>query len=185
MVLAPSMQYMACPRFHGYSVSEAGDVVSHRKRIRMHGVRGGSVEHIDPLYVRQLKPQPTLKGYLAVTIIVNGKQRRVGVHQLVADAFIGPCPPGLQVRHFDGVGSNNVPTNLKYGTALENAADRQRHGRYPSGSEHPNSKLTDEQVERLHALRATGAKVEDIAALFSVSKSTIESILYRKSYMSP
>ncbi len=42
------------------------------------------------------------------------------VHRLVAAAFIGPRPPGEQVNHKDGVGTNNRPQNLEYVTASEN-----------------------------------------------------------------
>jgi hypothetical protein len=53
------------------------------------------------------------------------------VHSLVAEAFIGPRPIGLEVRHLDGDSTNNAVDNLRYGTHAENMQDRVKHGRDP------------------------------------------------------
>lgn len=55
------------------------------------------------------------------------------VHRLVLETFVGPMPQGLQVRHLDGDPKNNHLVNLAYGSAKENAADRDRHGRTFNG----------------------------------------------------
>lgn len=44
------------------------------------------------------------------------------------ETFVGPPPPGLEVRHLDGVSHNNLLSNLVYGTHLENMRDRLIHG---------------------------------------------------------
>ena len=49
------------------------------------------------------------------------------VHQLVALAFHGPRPEGLETRHLDGNKLNNTPENLAYGTHAENMADASIH----------------------------------------------------------
>ncbi|WP_227026939.1 HNH endonuclease [Corallococcus soli] len=115
-------------------------------------------------------------------MVAPGRARPVGVHQLVADAFHGPCPVGQQVRHLDGDPTNNVPCNLAYGTALDNAADRTRHGRYASGAHHQNAKLTPADVADLLRRRAAGEKVKALAAYFRVSVPTVEAVIYGKSY---
>jgi hypothetical protein len=51
------------------------------------------------------------------------------VHPLVAAAFIGPRPDGMEIRHLDGERFNNAAVNLCYGTPSENARDRVNHGR--------------------------------------------------------
>lgn len=50
------------------------------------------------------------------------------VHQLVLLAFIGPPPIGQEVRHLNGVASDNRLENLAYGTKKENVDDSRRHG---------------------------------------------------------
>lgn len=51
------------------------------------------------------------------------------VHQIVMEAFVGPCPEGQLVRHLDGGFRNNHLSNLVYGTQAENMQDKQLHGR--------------------------------------------------------
>jgi hypothetical protein len=100
-----------------YEVSDGGEARSlPRVIIRSDGRR-------QPLRGRVLKPAVDRDGYQRVHI---GVKR--GVHQLVVEAFIGPCPPGLEIRHLDGNPANNALSNLRYGTRSENGMDRVRHG---------------------------------------------------------
>lgn len=64
-------------------------------------------------------------GYLVVRI-PNVKQELV--HRLVAAAFLGPCPLGMQVRHGDNTKHNNHIANLCYGTPRDNTQDAMRDG---------------------------------------------------------
>ena len=57
----------------------------------------------------------------------GGKAETHTVHSLVALAFHGPCPDGLEVRHLDGDHRNNRPENLQYGTRSENVLDQVDH----------------------------------------------------------
>lgn len=66
--------------------------------------------------------------YLQVTLHRPGMRVCRTVHSLVALAFIGPRPEGMQVCHGDGVGSNNALSNLRYDTASANEMDKVRHG---------------------------------------------------------
>jgi hypothetical protein len=56
----------------------------------------------------------------------GGKSYRV--HRLVLEAFIGPLPDGMEVRHLDDDPNNNHLTNLVYGTRSENMHDRVSNG---------------------------------------------------------
>ncbi len=172
-----------CPSFPGYSATEDGRIISHRRRGK--GSQRGSVPCIDPSYQYELSQQTTSKGYHTVCITLpSGKSRPIGVHQLVADAFHGPRQDGQQVRHLNGIPSDNTPANLKYGSALENAEDRQAHGTYLRGSNHHGAKLSGGQAESIRKLRRQGRKVRDLAQEFGVSISTIENLLAGKSYQS-
>lgn len=78
-----------------------------------------------------LSPWPRSKGhYLCVTLCLGATEIKRYVHELVLEAFDKPRPePHYQVRHLDGNPLNNRLTNLAWGTPLENAQDRIRHGR--------------------------------------------------------
>ncbi len=65
------------------------------------------------------------RGYLSVTL---GREKHE-VHRLVALAFLGPRPEGMEVRHLDGERLNCRVDNLAYGTRSENNFDRVAHGR--------------------------------------------------------
>lgn len=78
--------------------------------------------------------KPTLDrgvaGYLKVGLSANGVRKSCPkLHVLVATAFLGPRPPGLEIRHLDGDSRNCRVDNLAYGTKAENDLDRKRHGK--------------------------------------------------------
>lgn len=50
-------------------------------------------------------------------------QRRVRVHVLVLETFVGPRPAGLCGLHRDDVKTNGRLSNLRWGTQSENIAD--------------------------------------------------------------
>lgn len=69
-------------------------------------------------------------GYLRVKVNIGNKRKTIMVHKVVCEAFHGPKPsPAHQVRHLNGIKTDNRPSNLAWGTAKENAADRTAHGR--------------------------------------------------------
>lgn len=157
----------ACPSFPGYLVSDDGVVISLRRRLK-------------PLILRHTIHR---KGYHLVAVATPNGQRSIGVHVLVADAFIGPRPSSTtQVRHLDGNPHNNRANNILYGTPAQNAADRQRHGRYARGAQHHNSRLTEGQAMDILVKRAAGQKVKALALEFGVSRSTVEDLIYRKQW---
>lgn len=118
------------------------------------------------------------KGYRTVSLCHENAKVTRHVHRLVCMAFHGePASPAMQVRHLDGDPTNNVPTNLAWGTQEENWQDRRAHGRARVGGEHWAAKLTDEERAHLrwalamglcsqrHAARALGMSQASISAI--------------------
>lgn len=64
----------------------------------------------------------------------DGARTRKRVHVLVALAFHGPRPIGMQVRHLNGNHTDNRAVNLCYGTPSENQYDRVDHGTHPNAN---------------------------------------------------
>lgn len=83
---------------------------------------------------RVLKPVPDAAGYLRVPVSREGVVRMRPIHQLVMEAFAGPCPAGLEVCHNDGDPADNVFTNLRYDTRSANQRDIVKHGRHRNAS---------------------------------------------------
>ncbi len=76
---------------------------------------------------RILKPNRSNTGYLTVNLYKGG-DHTVTVHSLVAAAFIGTRPAGMQVRHLNGDRLDPRRVNLAYGTATQNTIDSVVHG---------------------------------------------------------
>jgi len=90
-----------------YAVSDKGRV----KRVATgKGSREGHV----------LRPALNHKGYPMVGLSKAGKLRAFAVHTLVALAFLGPRPEGLQINHKNGRKNDNRVENLEYVTPREN-----------------------------------------------------------------
>lgn len=123
-----------------YMISNIGRVFSSARVI----VKRNGVEMT--VSERFIRPRRNRNGYLLVTLSKNGMPANRLVHQLVARAFIGRRPRGMEVAHGDGNQLNNCDWNLRYDTPKGNGADRIRHGRMPRGERHPRAKLSDADV---------------------------------------
>jgi hypothetical protein len=77
---------------------------------------------------RLMRLQPRRSGHLCVGLCRDGRRRLVNVHRLVLEAFVGPCPDGMECCHNDGDATNNRVENLRWDTRSENFLDRGRHG---------------------------------------------------------
>lgn len=92
-------------------------------------------------------------GYLHVTFDSRTAKKRPGVHRLVCLAFHGPPPDGYVAAHGDGVKKNNVPSNLRWATHKENAADAKLHAVRRRVAPWPHFKLSAQAVEEIRAAR--------------------------------
>lgn len=138
-----------------YYVSDDGRVFS------THGRADGSS-------LREIAQNPNTHGYMAVKMTVDGKQVTRAVHAVVAEAWHGRCPTGLEVRHLDGDKLNNNKDNLRYGTKSENCRDTADHGRVFT------QKLTRSDVSKIKKLiRDAKHKMPEIARMFGVTDGTI------------
>ncbi len=125
-------------------------------------------------------------GYPSATLYANGKGRCCHVHQLVLEAFVGPCPTGQECRHFpDRSKMNNRLDNLQWGTRKQNAEDRDAHGQTPRGEAQGNSRLTGKQVAEIRAAyraRQTGLGLQVLGRKYGVHHSTIFQIVTGKTW---
>lgn len=106
---------------------------------------------------------------------INGRKR---VHQLVAEAFLGPIPPDKEINHIDGNRANPRLENLEIVSHRENMlhAVRLRDTWLPcKGSLNVHSRLSESQVKEI---RASKGKVPapELARLYSVTKGSIHQI---------
>lgn len=132
-----------------YEVSDYGRVRSARRPVN--SWRG-------PIWLKS-KPRLAARsehGYMRVKLHKGGKGQMCHVHLLVMEAFVGPKAEGQETRHLDGDRTNNLLSNLCYGTKKENADDRKRHGTHPAEEKNPRAILSVEAVRDIRRRYAEG-----------------------------
>jgi hypothetical protein len=162
------IEYRPILGFPDYFISNEGTVIS---------MRNGKFN--------VMKYDVSPKGYFRVKILKAEKESfGFHVHRLVLETFVGPCPDGMQTRHLDGNPSNNLVSNLAWGTALENCKDRIRHGnqfKIPPrrGEQNNTSKLTEQHVLTILTSPETGRA---LAAKMNVTDTAVSLVRTGKTW---
>jgi hypothetical protein len=167
-------EWKPIPGYMGmYSVSDLGQIRG-EDRIVPHMRDGKRIKS------RILKAKINKQtGYPAVVLCSPSGQKTFPIHVLVALAFIGPRPIGMEIAHFDGDRRNAKLSNLRYATPKENRDDSRRHGTLARGERLPYSKLTEASVIKI---RKDDRLQKIIAAEFGVSVTTISQVKSRKQW---
>jgi len=141
------------------------------------------------LAARILSQCRTPKGYVQVNLRCAGRVRHREVHRLVLEAFVGPCPEGMQCCHNDGDPSNNRLENLRWDTPQANSRDQYRHnparGALCSqpGESNPIAKLSAKQVRCIREEYARGGITQrELGERFGVTHGAISLIIRGKNW---
>lgn len=157
-----------------YEVSDLGRVRSLPRR----GGRGWKGGRVLKHYVGA-----SSRGYPTVSLSRGtGTQKTRQVHQLVLEAFVGPCPPGQEARHGPAGKLDASLLNLCYGTRSENVRDRTRDGQDNRGERSGNAKLTWEKVAEIRECAANGEMQLNLAARFQVSEDCISKVVLGRTW---
>ena len=131
---------------------------------------------------------PRLMSYysrLSVTLCHKSLNRRFNIHKLVAQAFLGPPPPGgdgveaIEINHIDGNWWNNHYTNLEYVTRLQNRTHAMALGLLRRGEGVHSAKLTEDKVRAIRAIRAP---IWMIAEIFGIGRTTVVEIRQKRAW---
>jgi len=128
-----------------YEVSNLGRVKTFHK--------GGNYPDLEN--IPKLKAQTSDQdGYKRVSLYGKSrglKDNCIAVHRLVLEAFVGPCPEGMESSHIDGDCANNRLENLLWETHLQNNKRKIEHGTALCGENHPlyGKKLSEEQCKKM------------------------------------
>ena len=164
------------PNYEGYEASDLGEVRSWNPR-NGRGAKGSAKE---PTLLKPTKF--TDSDYLRVGIknSVTNKQDTRRVHQVVLEAFVGPCPTDHVVMHLDDDPSNNALTNLRYGTPQDNLDDMVAKGRSVRGEDHPRSITTDAvrtEVIRLALAKPYKGSRTEISDMLNLPINTVRRVI--------
>jgi hypothetical protein len=133
--------------------------------------------------VRKLKAFVDGAGYLAVWLRTRGETHRKKVHQLIATVFHGPKPNEHSVvRHLDNERLNNAPSNLRWGSRIENEADKIRHGTQICGAQSHFARLTENEVRVMRKLRAMGVTTQRISEIFGITQGYASVVCRKKKW---
>lgn len=147
-----------------YDVTKHGDVFSKRHNWRGYGRRKMATE-LDTY------------GYPRVKLTIDGRVKRIRVHLLVAMFYLGDRPQGCdQIRHLNGNKADNRASNLKWGTAKSNAADRDAHATTYRGSRHHSAKLNEKDVTTIRCRAKNGETYASISNDYPVGPTVISEI---------
>jgi len=159
--------------WEGYEVSDLGRVRSWKQRA---GKGHGSKYLPDYTKPPRLKMPERVKGTGYLQVLLSdcevGKCK-VRISRAVLEAFVGPAPPRHQAAHRDGVRTNNRRGNLRWATALQNAADKFLHGTVLRGDTAPRRKLSSKQVLAIRAARSKRVSSLKLAKKYGVTHHTI------------
>ena len=135
---------------------------------------------------RVIKQRINEKGYPCVSLSIDGKQKYISVHRLVAMRFI-PNPDNKPcVNHINRNRKDPHVSNLEWVTHQENVrhsvvnGGRKTYKRNNTGKNNPNSRLTPGHIEAIIDLNNIGYSQNRLAALFSVTQSTICKIVNKQ-----
>lgn len=113
-------RWKVVPGFDGYEASTLGRIRSYLRRGR------GSDRRKEPR-VMVLGKGPG--GYPKIHLQRDGKTYTRIAHSVILETFVGPCPPGMETRHFpDRTRTNIRLSNLSFCTPKQNGEDRVLHG---------------------------------------------------------
>ena len=160
------------PGFPGYYISRDGKVWSKKRHIW-----------------RKLSLSTT-GGGLQIPLCKNGERTTKTVGRLVLEAWLCPCPEGMECCHNDGDTCNNNLENLRWDTHQANMADadKWKHGRLLrrprlQGEACSWSKLTAAFVYQIrHILKETHIADAEVARAYSVSTTCIRRIRLEKTW---
>ena len=148
-----------------YSVSNLGQIYSHRRNIIM-------------------KPKKHRDGYLSFSVYDDeGNKKSKLVHRFVATAFIPNPKKKPFINHKNGIKQDNCVNNLEWCTQSENEIHARRTGlkqSTPFGCESYNARLTEKEVREIRKIKGKAQHI--IAALYGVSQMCISDVLSRKTY---
>lgn len=127
--------------FDGYEVSSVGEVRCWNSQ------NGKGARVAEP---RLLKPSLFAgKPYLRVTLFKDGKRHMKRVHHLVLEAFVGPCPEGMEACHGPAGASDNSVENLRWDTHQANMNDQTTHGTRIRGGRCNLAKITEDKAAEI------------------------------------
>lgn len=172
-----SVEYRLIEGFPAYRVGNDGSVWSLWEKLRP----GTATQWNVGTTWRRMSPG-LIRDHETVNL-TNGREKvQRYVHRMVLEAFVGPCPAGMECCHNDGNPRNNALGNLRWDTKKANANDKRGHGTMYQGERCHTAMIKASDVVTIRQRWANGERQVDLAAEYGIGATTINSIVRRKSW---
>lgn len=172
-----TVEYREIKGYPAYRVGDDGSVWSRWAKSKTFPRRGV----IGEVWFR-MRPGCGSHGYPSV--VLHPGRKTFCVHILVLNAFVGPCPKGMEARHFperDRMNCNR--SNLSWSTRSVNQRDRWTQGTDNRGENHYHARLTADIVRDIRRRYAAHECSQVLLAKeFGVHQSVISCIISRKKW---
>ena len=117
-------------------------------------------------------------GYLVAKFSLGQMKQQVRLHRLIWIAANGIPATGMAVCHRDDVKTNNRIDNLYLATPEQNSTDAKKSGRYRTGEDNPQTKISEELRQTIcDDYQHSQATLRDIAEKYGVSKSRVHQLV--------
>lgn len=155
--------WLPIPGYPGYEASNKGRIRSNKQG-----------------KTKLLKGSTSHYGYRQVGLYDKAsKLKTILIHTLIAQLFIGHCPPNKQVNHIDFDRQNNTVENLEYVTQKENIAHNVKHQRHVHGESVHTSQLKEFEVLQIFRDPRPASQV---AQEYAISPEMVRNIRNGKSW---
>lgn len=128
-----------------------------------------------------LRPRPVKGGYQTVALYRNGTRANHLIHRLILEAFVGPCPEGMEGCHKDHNPANNRLGNLEWGTHQYNMGQSIAAG-HGIGETHSKARITEDDVREIRRLVASGVSYKELGQRYGLKTNVIGAVVYGKSW---
>jgi hypothetical protein len=158
------------PGFPGYYAGEDGSIWS---------TKSGEWKS------RKLTPNRSQGGRLFICLAGPDGNRVRWVHRLILEAFVGPCPSGMECCHGPGGKLDNRLSNLRWDTRAANFADLYLHtggNTGTRGEKNCNAVLTENEVREIMRLALEGCGPAEIGRRLNRPKATVWNVLGGKNW---
>ena len=131
-----------------------------------------------------LTPSFNKFGYHQLCLTINGKQKTMRVHRIVALCYIPNPENKPQINHKNGIKTDNCVDNLEWATQSENMIHADNNGlRKIRGEMNKFAKLTRNSVIRIREMYKSGNyTIASISRIFNVSESCIRYVVKNRTW---
>ena len=146
----------------GYKVDENGNCFN-KKGLKVNGTKNKN-------------------GYITIGVRINGLTAKIQVHRIQAYQKFGDkiYKKGIEVRHLNGVASDNSYKNIEIGTHSENMMDQSKEARETKAS-NANKKYSDKLILEMKTDSINKISYNGIMKKYGISsKGTLSYILNKR-----